>query len=138
MLPFLLAALPAAAACDGGQNATGGWQAVTDTVGDTIVVHTTAGSLWGSPHSLEPELRIGVVEGDDAYMFGSIRGLAVSADGDIFVVDTQVPALRKYGPDGTWIATVRPPSGRSPSPGSGPMGRRPIPSRPRRSTTNGP
>lgn len=76
-----------------------------DTVGDTIVVRTLAGSAWGARAALEPELRIGVLEGEDHYMFGDIRSLAVAPDGSIYVMDTQVPALRKYAPDGSYIAT---------------------------------
>lgn len=76
-----------------------------DTVGDTVVVRTLAGSEWGAPARLEPELRIGVFEGEDHYMFGDVRSLAVAPDGAIYVVDSQVPALRKYAPDGSYLAT---------------------------------
>lgn len=80
-------------------------QVQRDTIGDTIVVRTLAGSEWGAPATLEPEVRIGVFEGEDEYMFGSVRSLAVAPDGSIYVMDTQVPALRKYAPDGTFLAT---------------------------------
>lgn len=76
-----------------------------DTVGDTVIVRTLSGSEWGVTATLEPEVRIGVFEGEDHYMFGSIRSLAVGPDGSIYVMDTQVPALRKYAPDGTYVAT---------------------------------
>ncbi len=76
-----------------------------DTVGDTVIVRTLGGSEWQTTATLEPELRIGVFEGEDHYMFGSIRSLAVALDGSIYVMDTQVPALRKYAPDGTYLAT---------------------------------
>ena len=76
-----------------------------DTIGDTIVVRTLAGSEWGAGAVLEPELSIGVFEGEDHYMFGQIRSLAVAGDGSIYVMDQQVPALRKYAPDGTFVAT---------------------------------
>jgi hypothetical protein len=36
---------------------------VTDTIGDTIVVRTVSGSVWGGPAELAEELRIGVFEG---------------------------------------------------------------------------
>lgn len=76
-----------------------------DTIGDTLVVRTLAGSEWGEEIVLEPEVRIGVFEGEDHYMFGQVRSLAVAADGSIYVMDQQVPALRKYAPDGTYVAT---------------------------------
>jgi len=43
-----------ATACSGG-NGDRGWQSVTNTIGDTIIVHTTAGSVWDSPRRLEPD-----------------------------------------------------------------------------------
>lgn len=76
-----------------------------DTVADTIIVRTLAGSAWGADARLVPEMRIGVVEGEDHYIFGQIRAIAVGPDGSIFVMDAQVPALRKYAPDGSYIAT---------------------------------
>lgn len=94
------------AACGAGDRSSGtAWRAVTDTIGDTIVVRTVAGSVWGEPAELVEEMRIGVFEGEDVYMFGSVRGFAVAPDGGIFVYDAQVPALRKYAPDGTYVAT---------------------------------
>ena len=80
-------------------------QVERDTVGDTVIVRTLAGSQWGAPATLEPELRIGVLEGEDPYMFGRVRSLAVAPDGAIYVMDTQVPALRKYAPDGRYLGT---------------------------------
>lgn len=95
-----------AAACAAGDRATDvGWRAVTDTIGDTIVVRTVAGSVWGGPAELVEALRIGVFEGEDVYMFGYIEGFAVGPDGSVYLYDGQVPVLRKYGPDGTYIAT---------------------------------
>ncbi len=80
-------------------------QVERDTLGDTIVVRTLAGSEWGSGAVLEPELRIGVFEGEDHYMFGDIRSLAVAPAGEIYLMDVHVPALRKYAPDGRYLAT---------------------------------
>lgn len=76
-----------------------------DTVGDTIVVRTVSGSHWGTDRYLEPEMRIGAFEGDDEYMLGDVAGLAAAPDGAVYVYDRQVPALRKYDEDGTYVAT---------------------------------
>lgn len=38
-------------------------------------------------------------------MFGAVRSLAVAPDGSIYAMDAQVPALRKYASDGTYLAT---------------------------------
>lgn len=80
-------------------------EVVRDTIGDTLVVRTVAGSEWGGPAVLEPDLRIGRFEGEDHYMFGNVVSLAVGPDGSMYAMDRQVPALRKFGPDGRYIAT---------------------------------
>jgi len=99
---LLLVALGCAAGADARRNA---WVAEYDTIGDTLVVRTVSGAEWG-PFELVPELRIGEIESEqDEYLIGSITGLAVDAAGNIYAYDNQVPALRKYGPDGTFIAT---------------------------------
>jgi hypothetical protein len=77
-----------------------------DTVGDTVMVRTLAGSEWGADARLEPELRIGVFEGEEHYMFGDVASVAVAPDGSIYAMDAQVPALRRYGPDGSYRATI--------------------------------
>lgn len=76
-----------------------------DTVGDTVVVRTVAGRAWRADARLEQETRIGAFEGDDVYMLGDVAGLAVAPDGAVYVYDRQVPALRKYAPDGEFTAT---------------------------------
>jgi hypothetical protein len=100
------AALVALAAC-GGNDAgiDGSWRAERDTVGDTIVVRTVSGSVWEAPATLAVEMQIGEFEGRDEFMFGSISGLAVDDAGGIYVYDSQVPALRKYASDGSFVKT---------------------------------
>lgn len=100
-----LAVSVAAAAC-GGHAGTDGAVVQRDTVGDTIIVRTVSGSAWGAPARLEEEVRIGVFEGDEHYMFGDVRGIAVDADGFIYAYDSQVPVLRKYAPDGSYVRDV--------------------------------
>lgn len=80
-------------------------EVVRDTVADTLVVRTLSGSAWGGDVRLVPEVEIGVLEGAEEYMFGSVAALGLAADGSIYVVDRQVPALRVYGPDGVHRAT---------------------------------
>ncbi len=94
------------AACAGpGDMTTHNWQATHDTIGDTVIVRTGGGSIWGDTATLVAELTIGELEGSDEYMLGRIRSLAVAGDGTIFAFDQQVPALRAYNPDGTYRAT---------------------------------
>jgi hypothetical protein len=96
-----------AAGCHGGPRPGAGpaWQAQVDTIGDTIVVRTVAGSAWGTA-DLALDVRIGAVEGADYEIFGEIAALAVDTAGDIYVYDGQVPALRKYAPDGRYLRTL--------------------------------
>ncbi|MGD8276706.1 MAG: hypothetical protein PVH00_01715 [Gemmatimonadota bacterium] len=77
-----------------------------DTVGDTIVVRTLAGSIWGPDTRMVAEVSIGEIEGEDAYMLGSVRGLAVTPAGEILALDTQIPKLREYGPDGRHVRDI--------------------------------
>lgn len=100
-LPLLVLAL--LAACGGDTRPT--MQVERDTIGDTLVVRTLAGSTWGVPAHLEADMRIGTLEGEDIYMLGDVAGLAVAPDGSVYIYDGQVPALRKYGPDGRYVAT---------------------------------
>lgn len=81
------------------------WRAQVDTLGDTVVVRTVQGSEWETAE-LVPELRIGVLDGDEHEMLGGVTGLAVDVDGGIYLYDGQVPALRKFDPDGEYIGTL--------------------------------
>ncbi len=92
------------AGCAGERPATGGWHAERDTVGDTIVVRTVSGSVWGAPRTLVERASVGKAEGDEEDLLGGFRAIAVSPDGSIFISDGG-PVLRKYGPDGHYVAT---------------------------------
>jgi hypothetical protein len=96
-------------ACSSGtdhDNPWGTWEALIDTVGDTVTVHTVGGNVWGDTMLLEPELSIGVLEGPDEEMFGSVRSIAVTDSGEILVVDAQVPAIRRFAPDGRYLGDI--------------------------------
>jgi hypothetical protein len=90
------------AGCAGGASAGGDWEAERTTVGGVEVVRTLAGSVWGAPVTLVEELAIGVLDGDDEYLFGRIDHVAADGAGGVYVFDGQVPALRHYGPDGRY------------------------------------
>jgi len=95
-------------ACGGGDRHTTAarWEATVDTVGDTVTVRTTGGSLWGYPATLVEQASIGTIEGDDAYMFGNVGAIAVTQEGDVLVLDTQVPVIRKYDANGTHLTDI--------------------------------
>lgn len=105
-LPLALAAF-LLTACGGDSGpATHEWQAAYDTIGDTIVVRTESGSVWGDTARLVADLTIGQFEGPDEYMFGSLQSLAVAGDGSIYAFDRHATELRKYGADGTYLGTL--------------------------------
>jgi hypothetical protein len=74
--------------------------------GDTLIVRTLAGSIWGTPRTFEDDVRIGVLDGADEYVFGQIQSLAVDAAGGLYVYDGQVPVVRYYDSIGTWVRNV--------------------------------
>ena len=88
-----------------GADAAPGWQAVRDTIGDTVVVRTVAGSIWGASRVLQEDLSIGVEEGAPEEMFGDLRSIAVAPDGAIYVMDPE-PALRKFDRTGRFVGTI--------------------------------
>lgn len=105
-------ALGGCGAGEGGGAAGGSWEMAADTLGDTLVVRTLAGSVRGGGR-LVPVFMVGEMEGSPELSFGNIRALAVGPQGRVHILDSQGPALRVYGTDGGYLQTV----GR---PGSGP------------------
>jgi hypothetical protein len=71
------------------------WQGAVDTIADTITVRTLAGSVWGDTARLVETLRIGSLEGADAYVLGDPVALAAT-DTVIYVLDAHVPVVRAY------------------------------------------
>ncbi len=81
-------------------------EVVVETIGDTTVVRTLSGSVWGTEATLVPELSIGELEGAEEYLFGSISSIAVDADGRVFVMDGQAGDIRVFDSEGTYVETV--------------------------------
>jgi hypothetical protein len=102
-LPLAIALFPlvaAAAACDRAASRTPELSLRVDTVGDTIVVRTEGGSVWGGEPRLVERLRIGTLDGSEEYTFGRIDALAMTADGTIYMLDSQIPVVRVFSRDG--------------------------------------
>jgi hypothetical protein len=110
MPAVLLAALTAG--CSGAGADRGGWVHETSTDGAVTTVRTTGGSVWGGTARLIEEASIGVEAGPDEYLLGQVGSLAAH-DGRIYVLDRQVPILRVYDREGTWLADIG-------GPGNGP------------------
>ena len=100
-----IAAVVAISACSAGGSESpdaGEWQSETTTQGNVTTVRTVSGSIWGGAAHLEEELSIGVESGEDAYMLGRVQALAED-DGEIFVLDQQVPVIRVYDTSGVHL-----------------------------------
>lgn len=96
----------AAGGCTASERPEGTLEAERLQRGDTTVVRTTGGSLWGDSVRLVEEVAIGVLEGPDEYQFGQVSDLAVDAGGGIYVFDAQVPSLRYYDATGSYVRTL--------------------------------
>ncbi len=68
-------------------------------------VRTVSGSRWGGEGRLVEELAIGEEAGDEAYLFGSISAAWATAD-RIYVVDSQVPAVRAFDHQGSFLFDI--------------------------------
>jgi hypothetical protein len=55
--------------------------------------------------TIEPEIRIGSVEGSGPATFGTIKGLGVLSDGRMAVFDAQAQEIRIFGADGQHLRT---------------------------------
>lgn len=77
----------------------GSWVGSITTEADVTTVVNESGSVWGGPATLVEELSIGVEQGEDAYMFGSVADVWATAD-RIYVVDARVPAVRVFDHQG--------------------------------------
>lgn len=78
----------------------------TETIGDTTVVRTVSGSVWGEDVALVPETSIGEVEGPEEYLFGSVRAIAVDDDYSVYVLDGQARHVRVFDSAGTYVETL--------------------------------
>jgi len=76
----------------------------TGAVGQTI--RSTGPGAWGSATRLVEELRIGTLEGDQAYTFGQIEAIVVGKGGEIIVAEFEPARLRMYGANGRLIREI--------------------------------
>ncbi len=77
-----------------------------DTIGDTVVVRTLSGGVWGDVATLAPEASIGELDGPREYLFGSISSIAVDDDRSVYVLDGQAQHVRVFDAAGTYVRTV--------------------------------
>jgi len=78
----------------------GPWMAEHEQRGDTAVVRTLYGSVWGDTMRLVPEVAIGVLDGPPEEIFGIIISLDVDTAGRLLVLDGQALEVRIYSGTG--------------------------------------
>lgn len=74
--------------------------------GDTVVVETLSGSVWGRDRDLVPELAIGRENHDERSLLGDPIGLALLPDGGVAVLDRIGPRVLVFSAEGTFRNTV--------------------------------
>jgi hypothetical protein len=113
LAPPLLAAL--LAACDATDRGVVATVTVRDSMGARIF-ENPAGADLRAPvlEAAGPHLAIGVIEGDDAYQFTHIQGVAQATSGILVVLDVRTQQLRFFDADGRHLRTV---GGRGAGPG---------------------
>ena len=78
--------------------------AVRDSAGVTIVETAAPTTTWRL--SPEPELKIGVIDGDEAYQFSSVAFAGRLSDGSVVVADRQSCEIRFFDQTGRHTSTV--------------------------------
>lgn len=91
---------------DPGDEVGGEWRSGTEVFGDTVVVRTLSGSVWGDTMQLVPDLAIGEMDGPAPFLFGRISGLDVDPEGRVLVVDAQAREVRVFSSAGEHEFTV--------------------------------
>jgi hypothetical protein len=91
--------------CSDAESSAAAWTTTIDTVGTRIVQVTNVPPASGiQPFwSIEPEHRIGAVDGSGQDVFGQIKGIAPLPDGRIAVLDAQAQEIRIFGPTGQFL-----------------------------------
>ena len=87
---------------------------VVEIRGDTTVVRTLSGSVWGAEATLVPEFAIGELDGPEEYLFGRMGSFAVDDDRNVYVLDTQAQHVQVFDSTGTYVRTL---GGRGEGPG---------------------
>jgi len=113
---WVLAALLSATACSPGSDESihGPTVAVRDSSGVRLVDNS------GPTKSLAvvETLRIGVIEGDPAYLFNRVAGVAIDGSGSLWVSDSD-ESIRSYSRDGRYLGSA---GGSGEGPGESPNG----------------
>jgi hypothetical protein len=105
LIPVLLVLLSCTSGDRAGAGSSSAWVAERDTIGDTVVVRTLRGGIWGPPAELVERVSIGVLDGPEELMLGNVRGIAVTPAGIVHVLESE-PALKQFAADGRYLRTI--------------------------------
>ena len=105
-VPLAVASLPLACGPISDSQNTTETVVETETIGDTTVVRTVSGSVWGGEATLVPEVSIGELDGPEEYLFGSVSAIAVDDDHNVYVLDRQPRHVRAFDSEGTYVKTL--------------------------------
>lgn len=93
-------------ACGRERGATA-WTVSVDTLGEGVVRVVNVPPAQGAvpTWTVEEDLRIGTVDEPGPNSFGQIKGIVVTSEGLIVVLDAQAQEIRVFGPDGSHLRT---------------------------------
>lgn len=98
-----------ATACGAGERADTELATGMDTLANgAVVIHNSAEGAWREDEAwrLEPDWRIGEVDGEGPDVFGRIAGLAMDDLGRVWVLDSQANEIRVFDAAGEHIRTI--------------------------------
>jgi hypothetical protein len=70
------------------------------------VVRSSGPGAWGATVRLVEEVRVGVLDGDERYTFGSIREVVPGAGGTVWVLENRPVRIRIYDAAGRFVRNV--------------------------------
>ena len=105
---ILVPALMFAAACGGEAGGAADWAGTVEDSAGVQLVKNSLAPLWdeGDAWVLEDVMTIGEAAGDPDYQFGQIAGIAITADGQIVLVDQQAQHLKVFDQAGAYVRTI--------------------------------
>ena len=105
-LTIVIAATTIGLAACGSDASPVGPSVEVETIGDTTIIRTLTGSVWGAEATLVPEVSIGALDGPEEYLFGRIGSLAVDNDRNVYVFDAQAHHVRVFDDEGVYVGTL--------------------------------
>ena len=84
-----------------------GWKGKISKVNGVTVVENPAEGLWDDKEGIDIHFntvgQIGILDGDENYIFGQISALAVDNKGNVYVTEREVGEIRKFDSNGQFV-----------------------------------